>query len=60
MDDSIEFDKHQEFETNDDLDVTERFDSVALQRLIDEVSNRGGSTPDTSTVYNRTYHRHNR
>ncbi len=31
--------------------------SIALQRLIDEVENRGDAT---ATGYNRSYHRHNR
>jgi hypothetical protein len=43
----------------EDLDL-DTVDSVALRRLIEEVRNTGGpGTPD-ATVYNRTYHRHNR
>jgi hypothetical protein len=40
-----------------DLDVV---DSVAIRRLIEEVRNTGGPATAEATVYNRTYHRHNR
>lgn len=35
-------------------------DSVALQRLIAEVRHQEGASPFDMTLYNRTYHRHNR
>ena len=35
-------------------------DSVALSRLIAEVEHRGELSPLDTTLYNRTYHRHNR
>lgn len=35
-------------------------DSVALQRLIAEVRQQEGASPLDLTLYNRTYHRHNR
>ena len=35
-------------------------DSVALQRLIAEVRQREPEGPFDTTLYNRTYHRHNR
>ncbi len=34
--------------------------SVALARLVEEVRNNGDGGPTSSTVYNRTYNRHNR
>lgn len=40
-----------------DLPLT---DSVALQRLIAEVRQRDASGIADTTLYNRTYHRHNR
>ena len=40
-----------------DLDLS---DSVALKRLIDEVRQQGHAGPLDVTLYNRTYHRHNR
>lgn len=35
-------------------------DSVALQRLIAEVRQQDRQEPFDTTLYNRTYHRHNR
>lgn len=35
-------------------------DSVALRRLIAEVQQQEGISPLDMTLYNRTYHRHNR
>jgi hypothetical protein len=35
-------------------------DSVALQRLIAEVRQENLEEPFDTTLYNRTYHRHNR
>lgn len=35
-------------------------DSVALQRLIAEVRQSDGEGPFDTTLYNRSYHRHNR
>lgn len=35
-------------------------DSVALQRLIAEVRQSEGDGPFDATLYNRSYHRHNR
>lgn len=35
-------------------------DSVALQRLIAEVRQQDCEGPFDTTLYNRTYHRHNR
>ena len=35
-------------------------DSVAMQRLIAEVRQRETEGPFDTTLYNRTYHRHNR
>ncbi|MFZ5663852.1 MAG: YhhA family cyclophane-containing RiPP [Pseudomonadota bacterium] len=35
-------------------------DSVALKRLIDEVRQQDHAEPLDVTLYNRTYHRHNR
>ena len=35
-------------------------DSVALQRLIAEVRQSDGEGPFDATLYNRSYHRHNR
>jgi hypothetical protein len=43
----------------DDLDL-KVVDSVAIRRLIEEVRNTGGTATVEATVYNRTYHRHNR
>ena len=40
-----------------DLPLT---DSVALQRLIAEVRQRDADEIADTTLYNRTYHRHNR
>ncbi len=40
-----------------DLPLT---DSVALQRLIAEVRQRDADGIADTTLYNRTYHRHNR
>jgi hypothetical protein len=37
-----------------------RVDSVALQRLIAEVRQSDGEAPFDTTLYNRSYHRHNR
>lgn len=37
-----------------------RVDSVALQRLIAEVRQSDGEGPFDMTLYNRSYHRHNR
>ncbi len=37
-----------------------RVDSVALQRLIAEVRQSDGEGPFDTTLYNRSYHRHNR
>ena len=45
----------------EDLDLKlESISSVALRRIIEEVRNNGKDQPIGSTVYNRTYHRHNR
>jgi hypothetical protein len=35
-------------------------DSVALRRLIEEVRRQKADDPVDTTLYNRTYHRHNR
>lgn len=35
-------------------------DSVALQRLIEEVRQQDSGGPFDTSLYNRTYHRHNR
>jgi hypothetical protein len=37
-----------------------QLDSVALQRLIAEVRQHDQAEPLDVTLYNRTYHRHNR
>ena len=43
------------------LDIPlENFTSPALARIIEEVRNDRASGPDSTTAYNRTYHRHNR
>ena len=56
--DSVERRKPHEIE---DLDVKlEKISSVALRRIIEEVRNNGKGQPVASTIYNRTYHRHNR
>jgi len=44
-------------ETAIDLPIV---DSVALQRLIAEVRQSDSRVPIDATLYNRTYHRHNR
>lgn len=41
------------------IDLT-GIDSVALQRLIAEVRQSNGEGPFDTTLYNRSYHRHNR
>jgi hypothetical protein len=44
---------------SNDLDLP-LVDSVALRRLIEEVRQREAGDPAGATLYNRTYHRHNR
>ena len=56
--DSVERRKPHEIEN---LDVKlENISSVALRRIIEEVRNNRKDQPVASTIYNRTYHRHNR
>jgi len=40
--------------------TVEKIDSVALARVIEEVRNEGAGPLGSPTIYNRTYHRHNR
>jgi len=46
-------------ETGNPIDLNP-VDSVALQRLIAEVRQHAIEGPFDATLYNRTYHRHNR
>ena len=38
----------------------ENITSPALTRIVEEVRNDRTGVPDSTTAYNRTYHRHNR
>jgi hypothetical protein len=45
-------------ETNDTLDRTSQIESVAIQRMIEEV--RSGDSSGIPASYNRTHNKHNR